>query len=73
MLDPDVLCFDLAQIDKLYDWMEANLDIGPIDPPYVQSGAKTGRVPYEELYNDATRELIARAHQKDIEDYGWKF
>lgn len=73
MLGPEVIRFDLKRVDKLYDWMEANLDIDPIEPPHVLSGQRMDRVPYKEIFTVKSKRLIRDAHRVDIKRHGWKF
>jgi len=74
MLTPEVIVFDLARIDELYQWMEINLDsIGPIVSPHVLSGKIVPRLPYREYYSSRVREMVTVANYQDIKKYGWKF
>lgn len=73
MLGPEVIRFDLARIEELYEWMKTNLKVGTIEPQHVRSGSKEERLPYQELFTDATRQLVADANKVDIERHGWVF
>jgi len=75
LLNRDVLVFRLDQIEKLWHWMEMNLDITVDDPGIIKTGKNryVERMHYRKYFNKELRAVIAQAHKRDIERFGWKY
>lgn len=75
MLTPDTLIFKLDEIEKLYGWMEANLEITIKDRPFIKTGLnrRAERQDYQHYFTPVLRETIMVKHALDIDRFGWKF
>lgn len=75
VIHPGVTVFRLDDIDKLYGWMEDQLDITITEKFHHRTGHQRHkpRLHYRKYYNKELRDAVADSHRADIRKFGWTF
>lgn len=75
MITPEMIVFKVDEIERLWGWMESNLEIEIGTPKVRRSGTHryVDRLHYRDYFTKQLRNGIAEVHQHDIARWGWKF